>query len=269
MRKTPLALLICLVCAPLALASDPDGRPPLVTLSLIAAPADPPVASSGPRVRPFRLQPGFLSETTWLSPDEPPDPNAEGIIVSLGNDNPCFDFRRRGDPGGAGYTRLASQVALFDESGTSCTFSLGAVSPSGQEFDGLPDSKGATVVMPALSFHQAIDEGMGLQVSVGGNLTVLAPTAQATRRDFQYGLSLYRSLGTAPTDPFRNVYLSVEAMGQGRDPRAATGYWEMLPGLVWKPTANWTLSGAMAMPISSRPEQVSGQFWQITCTLQF
>ena len=266
MRSTSLVVLGILACAAMARGADPDARP-LVPLSLIAAPPDPLNSSAGPRVRPFRLQPGFLTETPWLSPDEPVDPNPDGVTVSYGNDNPYFDFRRRGDPGGVGYSRLASQLSLFDSDGTSCMLCLGAVSPSGQEYDGLPDSKGPTVVMPALSFHQALDEGMGLQVSVGGSLTVLTPTPKAAHRDLQYGVSLYRSLGTDPANPLSNVYVSVEAMGQGRDPRTSHA-WDVLPGLTWKPVPNWTVSGAVAMPMAARLEQAVQQ-WQITCALQF
>ncbi|MBY0228076.1 MAG: hypothetical protein K2W96_02230 [Gemmataceae bacterium] len=262
--RSPLLLVAALACAPPARSADPDA-PPLVPLSLIAVTVEAPNPSAGAKVRPFRLQPGFLAETPWLSPEETPDPNPDGMTLGFGNDNPHLDFRRRGEPGGVGYSRLASQVALFDAAGLSCTLYLGAVTPAGADQNGLPDSKGPTVLMPALSLHHSLDEGMGVQMSVGGNWSLLTPSAQAARREWQYGVSLYRSLGTEPGDPFRNIYLSVEATAQGRDPRA-TNAWELLPGLTWKPAPNWTLSGAVAVPVRA---EAGAQQWRITCTLQF
>jgi hypothetical protein len=160
---------------------------------------------------------------------------------------------------------MASQVQLFDAANTSCALCLNAVSPSGTQFDGLPENKGATVLMPALSLSHAVDEGTWLLLSVGTNVTVQSPTPLPYRRDWQYGLGMYRSLTTDGTSLFRNVYVSVEALGQQRDSLPVT--WDVLPGVHWKPANNWTLSGAFAVPMATQPN--IPQQWQIICTVQF
>lgn len=225
------------------------------------------------RIRPFWVQPGFLIDTPWLGADDPvpvePDTGPDWVTLSFGNDNPNFAFRRQGDPGGVGFFRVSSQFQLFDSAGTSCALCLNAVSPSGQENDGLPDSKGATVLMPAFSLSHAFDEGTWLLLSVGTNLTLQNPTPQPSRRDWQYGFGVYHSLATDGNGPFRNVYVSVEALGQQREMRDVRSpvTWDVLPGLHWKPASNWTLSGAFALPMAARSD--TPQQWQIICTVQF
>ncbi len=272
------ALLLCMI----ALAARADG--PVVPLGRIAAPAEggQPAPLFTGRIRPFRVQTGYLLETPWLDGDDPsaaPDPGPDWMTLSLGNDNPSFGFRRRGDPGGVGFTRLASQVQLFDTAQTSMALCVNAVAPAGVQNDGLPDSRGATVFMPAFSLFHALDDATGLLLSVGTNLTLPGPaTAQTqtqtqTRRDLQYGVALYRAVDADPAGLFHNVYLSVEALGQQRDARDQRGpvTWELLPGLHWQPAPNWAVSGGFAMPMAARgdPWQQPTQQWQIRCTIQF
>jgi hypothetical protein len=222
------------------------------------------------RIRPFLVQPGYLIETPWLGADDPTPPESdagpEWMTISFGNDNPYFAFRRQGDPGGVGFFRVASQVQLFDAANTSCAICVNAVAPSGTQFDGLPENRGATVLMPALSLSHAVDDGTWLMMSVGTNLTLQSPTPQPYHRDWQYGFGMCRSLTTDGTSPLRNVYLSVEALGQQRDSLPVT--WGLLPGLHWKPANNWTLSGAYAVPMASQPNTQQQQ-WQIICTVQY
>src|SRR5437016_3285400 len=77
-----------------------------------------------PRTHRIRLpgfQPGFISDPVGLNSDDfgpAPDPLGRGepppasetgpdwVGLSMGADNPFFDFRRAGDPGGVGYYRV-------------------------------------------------------------------------------------------------------------------------------------------------------------------
>ena len=97
----------------------------------------------------------------------------------MGNDNPYFDFRRSNDPGGVGYTRVNTQVQLFDTSRTACSVGLQAVTPSGQEFDGLGDKFGTTAVTPGVSlFHMLDDDATALQAYVGKHMALLNTRAR-------------------------------------------------------------------------------------------
>ena len=89
-------------------AIDPS-RAPIVPSRILALPVLPTPTPSPSRLRVFRVQPGFLSDVTWLDDDHTGatkplefDPEPEFISLSAGNDNPLFDFRNRGDPGGVG-----------------------------------------------------------------------------------------------------------------------------------------------------------------------
>ncbi len=84
------------------------------------------------RIRLFRIQPGFLSDPPGLDsddktpvdgrmPDPQPDDGPDWLTVAIGNDNPFFDFRRRDDPGGVGFTKVSSQLSLFDTTKTACS----------------------------------------------------------------------------------------------------------------------------------------------------
>ena len=65
----------------------------------------------------------------------PPDNNR--LQVSLGMDNPFFDFRRAGDPGGVGYYKLYSQALLWDSRTTTLSVGLEAMTPAGLDAEGV------------------------------------------------------------------------------------------------------------------------------------
>src|SRR5438067_413565 len=84
--------------------------------------------ASRPRpLRLFRFQPG-LSRCPDGPEDRPPagrpggpslvptptdaDPGPDWLQLVAGADNPYFDFRQRGDPGGLGFYRVYSQVQV-------------------------------------------------------------------------------------------------------------------------------------------------------------
>jgi len=104
---------------------------------------------SGPSSRPdrfqlFRMPTGFLSTPVGLDTDDDdssenptltsPGTGQDRIQVAVGQDNPFFDFRYRGDPGGYGYYRLHAQYQLVDSNGGG--LSLGTSSSYSCRFGG-------------------------------------------------------------------------------------------------------------------------------------
>ena len=84
----------------------------------------------------FGITPGFLSDPVGLTdPNDPSTPaddsGPDWLEVTAGNDNPFFDLRSPGDPGGVGFYKLHTQVQLFDSPHTGCTVAVQAVTPAG------------------------------------------------------------------------------------------------------------------------------------------
>jgi hypothetical protein len=248
----------------------------------------PSLGNQANRIRLFRIQPGFLSDPPGLDNDDktpgdgrPSDPDPEQdagpdwLTVAVGNDNPYFDFRRRNDPGGVGFTRVTSQVSLFDTSKTACSVGLQAVTPAGLAADGLPDRLGTTVVTPAVSlFHMLGDDATAVQLFVGKHMPLMNSGPQSINRDLQYGLALQRPVTTDANDPFRCVYLSVGALGLMKLNDTTTTrtpvQWEVLPGLHYKMGDSWWISGALVLPVGNTNTASSTlQQWQVTCSFQF
>ncbi len=255
------AFLPLLLLVPAALADDR----PVVNLGAIAASAPTPTAAPS-RLQLFRMPPAFLVGVPWLEQDAGPLAEAEAgpewVSLAVGNDNPFFDFRPRGEAGGVGYNRLFSQFQLFDDARTACSLVLQAVTPAGVQFDGLPDNRGATVLTPALSIYHLIDDdGTALQLTLNKPLAVANPAAQAIRQDLQCGLAVHTPLSSD------GLYVSVEALGQYRGETRTPLTWDVLPGLHWKPADNWRISGAMALPLEKADAKVRS--WQITGALHF
>ena len=99
------------------------------------------------------------------------------LKVALGADNPYFDFRRPGDPGGVGFYRLYSQALLFDNQKTGLSMGLQAVTPAGLDADGLAD--GPTILSPHFAWFHEVGDGTAIQGFVGKNLR--APTRTGPR----------------------------------------------------------------------------------------
>jgi hypothetical protein len=262
------AFLPLLLLAPAILADDR----PVVNLRAIAASSAPTPTVVPSRLQLFRMPPAFLVGVPWLEQDAGPLTEAEAgpewVSLAVGNDNPFFDFRPRGEAGGVGYNRLFSQVQLFDDSRTACSLVLQAVTPAGVQFDGLPDNRGATVLTPALSiYHLLDDDGTALQLTLNKPLAVANPAAQAIRQDLQCGLAVHTPLSSDGRAVLSAFHVSVEALGQYRGETRTPLTWDVLPGLHWKPADNWRISGAMALPLEKADANVRS--WQITCALQF
>jgi hypothetical protein len=262
---------------------DPS-RPPIVPLRILALPALPTPSIPSSRVRLFRMQPGFLSDVTWLDDDRTSggtkpldfDPEPEFFSLSAGNDNPLFDFRSKGDPGGVGYSRVNSQLQLFDTSKTAMCLGLQAVTPTGLANDGLADNRGTTVVTPGFSLFHELDEGLGVQAFVSKNLPLLNHTgvpmtgSGSLQRDMQYGVAIQRSVTNNPADPLSNLYMSLGALGQqhAESDGGRTINWDVMPGMHLRLADNWWLSGGVLLPVGPNRD-VTGGHWRLTCQWQF
>jgi hypothetical protein len=239
-------------------------------------------ASNAARFRLFRLQPGFLRDPIGLEQDDDPppenpkappaagdDPFENRLQVAVGNDNPFFDFRRRGDPGGVGFYKLNSQLQLLDTGKAGVSMNLQAWTPAGLECDGV--ANGPTTISPALGCFYALDDGTALHGFVGKHVRANGQWGDNLHRSIEYGLAVQRPLSATGGDPNQGVYFFVEALGRYRYDaealQAAPVVWEVLPGLHWRLSDAMWLSGGVSVPLRSpRPD---GGLLQITASWQF
>jgi hypothetical protein len=275
-------LLLWAVPAPLwAQLPDwkPDGLPDLKIDLNPAVPAAP--AVNPQRIRLFRFSPGFLCDPLGVQDDDPaPDGSAAAepengpnwLQVAVGSDIPYFDFRRPGDPGGLGYNKLVTQVAVLDSKTTAFSIGLQAVTPAGLQYNGIQD--GPTVVSPALGIFHAFNNDTALQGFVGKNVLVNNAALGTTpvHRNVQYGMAVQRSLLDTGPDAFGSLYFFVGALGRYRvqnDSSTPPPSLELLPGLHWRLSDTWWMSGGVMLPVtpSSRPDNTLP--WQLTCSFQF
>jgi hypothetical protein len=253
---------------------------------LDSAPSATPIGRT-PRLRLFRFTPGFLADPLGMHDDDSsglpgstlnlpqtgfmqtaPDNGPEWIQINMGSDVPYFDLRRPGDPGGFGYYRVNTQMALLDSPTTSCSFGVQAVTPAGTQFGGVPD--GPTVVIPAFGVFHAINDRLAFQGFVSKNMPISDAAAAPLQRNVQYGLALQRPLLAEGPEGFRNLYFSVGALGQlapERDSLRVLPKCDVLPGFQWHVNDNWWLSSAVLMPLG--PVRTAPGQWQLTCSLQF
>ncbi len=233
-------------------------------------------AARANRIRLFRIAPGFLSDPVGLAdPDEAPgddaaDAGPDWLTVTMGPDNPFFDLRQPGDPGGVGYYKVNTQVQLFDTPSTGCAVSCQAVKPAGRDNDGLDD--GPTVVSPSFSLFHALDDGTAIQGFVGKHVSLNSTSTGQLDQSVQYGMAVQRPILPAGPDGSGNVFVFVEALGRYRydTTTVSTGTpngLEVLPGLHWQMAPNWWMSGGVVLPVNTAPTTVNQ--WQITCSFQF
>ncbi len=277
MGESSFSLGLLLLTASTALAQVPDlARPPLLPTAALAPTDTSPTSPTLPkRIRLFRMQPGFVSELPWLDNDDRlPEPSndsgPEWIGLAVGNDNPYFDLRRRGDPGGVGFARVDTQVQLFDTSTTSFALGLQAVTPRGLQAEGIADNQGPTVVTPALAVFHDLGDGTALQAFVGKHVPLMNRAAQSISRNVRYGMALQRSLSTDDEDPLSSLFVSVGALGELRTGDTDRGpmTWELLPGLHWKPAQTWWMSAGYVVPVGPTRTDTGGH-WQLTCSWQY
>ncbi len=280
-----LGLLACGLTSPARAQDVSDwGKPLLLPRDFDltgpdAGSASSPTGSRGNRIRLFRLTPGFLSDPVGLDPDDstandpaaPADNGPDWIGLSLGNDNPFFDIRRPGDPGGVGYYRVHSQVQLFDSRQTACAFNLKAVTPAGRDQDGLAD--GPTVVTPGLSVYQELfGDGTAFQGYIGKDVHLAPGWTSGFSRSVQYAMALQRPLIDPNTLKLGAVYWYVGALGRYRfdaDPNTYHGAsWELMPGVHWQLSDNWWMAAGFIVPMTQQAPNGT-PLWQLTCSFRF
>lgn len=254
-------------------------------LSGFSSESSPDPSGRVPRLRLFRITPGFLADPLGLQDDDgrlpgaPSIPGAdlpttsqdngpEWIQLGMGTDNPYFDLRRPGDPGGYGYYRVNTQVSLLDSQTTACAFGVQAVTPAGTQFGGLPS--GPTVVVPAFSVFHAVTDRLAVQGFVSKNVPISDAATSPLQRNLQYGLALQRPLLTEGPEGLRNLFFTFGALGQlnpDRDTLRLVPNYDVLPGLQWHVNDSWWVTSGVLMPLGST-RATPGQ-WQLTCSLQF
>jgi hypothetical protein len=281
------AVLVFLVWSPAPLRAQlPDWQPPAwrpddwpARVFDPGAAASTSLPAGRQRIRLFRFAPGFLSDPVGLQDDDsaagvapsPPTTDADGpdwVQVAMGSDNPYFDFRLPGDPGGLGYNRLVTQVQVLDTARTACTLGLQAVTPAGLQSNGIQD--GPTVVTPALGVFHALDQDTAVQGFLGKNVPVNNTGAAPVRRNLQYGMAVQRSLLGGDQDSLGHLYFYMGALGRYRvdsDVSEAPNL-KLLPGLHWKLSDAWWMSGGVMLPVTPTHAE-SSLPWQFTCSFQF
>jgi hypothetical protein len=226
----------------------------------------------------YPLDPVGLDNDSDAGTEESAGPGAAGdkdspadgrLKVAVGTDNPYFDFRKPGDPGGVGYYRLHSQVLLFDNQKTGMSMGFQAVTPAGLEGDGLAD--GPTVLSPHFAWFHEVSDGTSIHGFIAKDVRANSRWTDSLERQINCGLALQSPLPGVESPSGRSVHLFVEALGSYRidgDPaqRAALN-WDLLPGVHWRVSDSWWMSGGVLMPVTApRPDARS---WQITCSWQF
>lgn len=244
-----------------------------------------PPQSSVQRIALLRFSPAFVTDPVGLfdQDDTPPgaqpralttaaedDNGPNWLQFALGADNPYFDFRRPGDPGGIGYNRVVTQVQLLDTSRTACCLDLQACTPAGTQYLGLQG--GPTIFSPSFALFHALDNDTAIQAFVGRHMWVnSADAASHVPRSVRYGMAFQRSLATTGLESLRNVYFYVGALGSchlNGIASAPSRPAQVLPGLHWRLTDNWWMTGAFMLPAGSY--RTEGQVpWQLTCSWKF
>ncbi len=191
------------------------------------------------------------------------------VQVAMGMDNPFFDFRRRGDPGGVGFYRLDSQVLLLDSGTTGLSLGMQAVTPAGLDADGV--AGGPTVLSPNFGWFYEVSNGTAIQGFIGKNIHANSHWTEGSQRDIRYGLALQSLFPGLESGPNQAIHFFVQALGRYRctcdySPHTP-GSLDLLPGIHWRLNANWWMSGGLLMPLSS-PRFDNGS-WQFRCSWQF
>ena len=192
------------------------------------------------------------------SPAAADDSGPDWLQVTAGNDNPFFDLRSPGDPGGIGFYKLHTQVQLFDSPNTGCAIAVQAVTPAGRESDGVDD--GQTVVSPAVSLFHSLDDGTAIQGFVGKNVNVGSHWSGQLSQSVRYGMAVQRPLLPAGPNGDANFYVFMEALGHYRydavsNPGSPNTVWRCCPAsiIVWRRTGG--CRAAIIMPGDHRQDR--------------
>jgi hypothetical protein len=205
---------------------------------------------------------------SYAALDSPIDSIDDRFQLSFGADNPFFDLRRHGDPGGVGYYRMYSQVGLLDSSRCSLGLVVQGVTPAGLEADGI--ASGPTILSPSLACSYEFVPGTGIHAFVGKDVEAHSHWTGETRRDIRYGMALQTPCPGTADSSLSSVHLFVETIGRYRVDDSADRplpKLDVLPGLHWQFTDNWWMTGGLLMPLGS--QRWDGHLWQVTCAWRY
>jgi hypothetical protein len=240
----------------------------------------------------FRMPAGFLYDPVGLDTDDDnpaayfdamqassssgglADLGKDGRLgFALGSDNPYFDFREAGDPGGVGYYRFQTQCLLVDNESTCLSLGVRGAMPAGREGDGVP---GPTVFSPHLACFHELDNGLAFQGFVGKHVPAHAGWTDNLDRGVHYGVALQSAVPNFTGGLNQDVHLFVEALGKSRrtinGPQDSSSTWGVIPGLHWKLGDNWWMSSGIRVPVGAAPvgsaRNETGRL-QFTCGWRF
>jgi hypothetical protein len=238
------------------------------------------------------LVPGFLNDPVGLDleemhptapglpPAQPVERGPEWLTLAIGLDNPFFEIRRPGDPGGVGYYRLASQVQVLDSPTTAMSLGLQAFTPAGPEVLGAID--GPTTLSPELCFFHQLEDGSGFQAFVSKNMPFSYRLGTQARQRFHYGLVYQKPLWLEEDGAPGNLYFFLAGLGRYRyvmgqlSPSGVpSSYYgpapsmEVVPGLQWRLTDTFWLSSGWSMPVGPLPNRNEANRLQILWSFQF
>jgi hypothetical protein len=234
------------------------------------------------RFRLFRMPTGFPSDPVGLDADtdafeeDQAGANADAGLagagrwsMALGTDNPYFDFRTPGDPGGVGFYKVQTQYQLYASDSTQLSFNLQAATPAGLESDGV--AGGPTILTPAMAYFYQMEGGAALQAFVGKHVGARAGWSDSLERSVHYGCALQRPLADVMPDVGNNVYVFVEALGHSRlvnyNGQSPSACWQLVPGLHWRVSENCWMSGGILIPL--KEQNFDPGFLQLTCSWRF
>jgi hypothetical protein len=195
------------------------------------------------------MLPGFLSEPPGLSSlDDPAESSSasastnspDGFVLTFGDDNPFFDPRRPGDPGGVGFIRIHSQVQVVDWNSTSVCFGLRGWTPAGLENGGV--QSGQTVMAPGVGVFQDLGSGTALHGFVDQSFHA----GGSHQGPMRCGMAVNCPLTTTEDTPAdRGLFFFVQALGRldyGSDRQGRAMNWELVPGIHWRLSDSFWLS---------------------------
>ncbi len=233
------------------------------------------------RFQMFRMPTAFLGDPVGMDIDDEGLPgestadmsaslqNDGRFWIAMGADNPFFDLRAPGDPGGVGYYRVKSQYLLVDGPSSNLCFGIDAAAPAGIDAQGVGD--GRTVIRPSLAYFQELSFGTAIQGFVGKNVCAQTHWSDNLERSVRYGMAFQSPIPGLTGDRGQGLHLFVEALGYSRyvpdsvprqPPRA-----EILPGLHMRMTDNCWMSGGYVLPMGPVHSEIG--IWQFTWSWRF
>jgi hypothetical protein len=255
--------------------------PPVVPLDLTEVSTSPDGPKSpGQRVRLFLTPAGGVGDLAVRDFDPslaPPgaDPMDDlRLDLAFNSDNPYFDFRMPGDPGGVGYQRYQTAWQVLDTGDTGLSFNCQAVTPAGLEADGV--ANGATWLTPGVSWFQRLGEDGGFQAFVSKSVRPQWRGNDNLEGLTRYGFAVHSPCPVLDGATPGRVFLFMEAVGNvcpdelvtpGRSlPRLV-----VLPGLHLQTGTNCWLSGGVMLPVMTGPrtDPTNTNLWQVTCSWRF